>query len=733
SAHETRLADRLLEVVRTGLADSSRSDLAWYALTGAIEHRKGPEQRAAYSKTSEKPLLDPNKLERFWEQAAKGLFDKCYKIDASDKVVPLKPGNELSLADLIDQFATKKASRTSSPAAEKEFQKALSNLETALGRSDGFSALKKGVSESVAAGFDPRLAGDLSTALGKATFKISSSIPDGEKTKVVYRDAANVEFEPGAVDARGFLRKNGNPVPLKDVRIEIHLRDSLDSRTLVQDVLSAQHRLLLDLTLGQRMQGSDVKKIDLPAMRQKDCHTHSDFVAAVDSHLVERMRPLREATMQFWKAVCDEHGVAAEFPRKQVPTDGDTRELVGIAMDRAIKALEKSGAVDKATIEYYKEIWRQYESARGLSSANESPAIRSFHDNFESHRPRGSSQEGQWTPPRELSKDELAKLKETLKKLGASDLSDPAAQRQFLDKLFGETRLWNENLKLKAERSNALLHEVLSADASARTLAQIEAHRRLGEGATPEKVNRLAEELVRGTAKDKPSDGSALDLALKDLKRVTREHMALDAHIGDVTTARLMRLETCINEFCRSKGMPSISLNLKRDQNASYKVGEGQISVSMTDLLNRSGGARLLSDLFHEVVHSQQDALVMRRIADKLGMKGISNAEEFKKFNEAYIEATGKRLAPIDFGDTTRQPSFVERVLELRDGKALTEKEATKADALARSFKENFPIGLKIDALSDSFRIAHREQAKLNGPASNRLAESLLARLTGTG
>ncbi|MBX9692215.1 MAG: hypothetical protein K2Z81_07525, partial [Cyanobacteria bacterium] len=642
------------------------------------------------------PLIDDSAAHRFIEKLTEELYQRRFDTQGS----MLADRGTRSLADLISRYqnARTQSDRSESTARERG-SAALINEAGALNQALSSPQLRErmveGLRTSLIARFnDERLVGELEKVIKQSKIVVDRSVPEGQ-SRLVYRDASGKEFKPNGTDGNGnFTRSDGKAIPLSEVQVEIRLNAGLNSRSLGGEVLVTMHQAILDLTATRRLASAGVA-IDLPTLKgeQHDRQVQKNLSAMVEQLNTERMRPLVEQTRRYWRQVCRDHGLGedVEFPTKYDPK---LAKYVHLAMRAASEDLKK--AMDKPTLSLYEDLMAAYSSAHSSGTGPES-----IHRIFESNRSleragSDSAGGGLWNPPHELSNDQAEALDKRLKQFGENDLAKRSVQESFVDRLVAETNLFKENYRPQLERLVVLEQELLGSHAAARAVAAL----------TPEHI----------------------DEAVDDVKRVTAEVEAVNQRLLDISKARAERLEKAISELCGDK-MPGVKV--KVGNQASYDPGSGEITVPFESLLSKSGGVELIADLFHEFVHSQQDALIMKRIADQLGIDKIETAEEFNKFNEAYEKATGSKLAPIDF-EGERQETFLDRVLQQRSGTKLSEQEARKADELAQSFREAYPIGREYRALEARFKMARQELTALRtGSDTIRAAESLVQRLTG--
>jgi uncharacterized protein YdcH (DUF465 family) len=147
--------------------------------------------------------------------------------------------------------------------------------------------------------------------------------------------------------------------------------------------------------------------------------------------------------------------------------------------------------------------------------------------------------------------------------------------------------------------------------------------------------------------------------------RLQRQIDKLDEEINRLTTNRINMLQPLINKITQSLGIPNAALSTTDDPAvfASYVVGGGCIELSRSILLDDQPLSEdLMSTLLHEIGHMEQDVLVIRMIADDIGLKFGQHAELLYPLYERY--AAGIGYAP--------QSMFLLAVLRLRADRPLT-------------------------------------------------------------
>lgn len=237
--------------------------------------------------------------------------------------------------------------------------------------------------------------------------------------------------------------------------------------------------------------------------------------------------------------------------------------------------------------------------------------------------------------------------------------------------------------------------------------------------------------------------------------RVTSDGQAL---IG-IAQERLKDLDDYVGRFCAENNLPRPLVELTRDANANFAVGELRMPISLM-----TGEPELLRQFtFHELDHGAQYAQVMRRIADsmpeldqlspreaarRLTFETVSRLHpEMKEYAFWEQNAAGPlSLMRRHFKDMTDQQvadmflshkvdswsKYTADVLRLRGGQPLTDAEAASADKLIASFTDSVqPIEEKAN-LDQSIGDADSLMKRLNGPYGNASVINIIDSLSDT-
>ncbi|MBX9691339.1 MAG: hypothetical protein K2Z81_03075, partial [Cyanobacteria bacterium] len=457
--NEQLLGEAVLQAVQEGLADPNK-DSHWDAIESAERGKETAVKRAAFRSQDATHIVGQKEMESYLKKVTEEVLARRFGANGD-------PGKDKSIADLFHDL---NEARKDMAWNKRAFDQAKMALDNALSRSPEF---KRAIIDSLKTSFDAKLAPGLEAALDRSTIKTDESLKPGE-TKVVLMDSKGVPFEPIGMDPKkGLLRKDGAPVQLSDVRIEINVSTQGSASTLVNDTLVANSQALLELTRPQRL--TIVTGVNMTEMASRDVKAQANLAESVRQLDIQRMEPFFQTVRKVWSV---DMKMTSAFP-----TTFDSLQAgdVTIAMEEAITQLEKAGTVDAKTLDMYRDYARKYQQ-EALSEDSSRALSESFHKFFESQRIKGTAQDGLWQPPDTVPKSEKDAMEAVLKKFGANRLADPAVRDVLIDALLQQTKSW-ENLKPLAERSAALDADISRARATAFQIAKIEAQKALGKNA----------------------------------------------------------------------------------------------------------------------------------------------------------------------------------------------------------------------------------------------------------
>ncbi|MBX9721938.1 MAG: hypothetical protein K2X81_11125, partial [Candidatus Obscuribacterales bacterium] len=185
-------------------------------------------------------------------------------------------------------------------------------------------------------------------------------------------------------------------------------------------------------------------------------------------------------------------------------------------------------------------------------------------------------------------------------------------------------------------------------------------------------------------------------LTLKKKTEVTRSQLV------EITEKRLNTLQPIVDAVTKSLRLPHAKIrpNEVDGTAAAYLVGTGTVEFSKSTLLDdKPLTEEFMSSMLHELGHMEQDVLIIRMIADEIGLKFGQHGAKLKVLFQHYSNAIG--YAPDSI--------FLLEVLRLRADKPLTPEEKQRAQRLMQAAYENLFISKKGKRVTE--RIARVEDS----------------------
>jgi hypothetical protein len=236
-------------------------------------------------------------------------------------------------------------------------------------------------------------------------------------------------------------------------------------------------------------------------------------------------------------------------------------------------------------------------------------------------------------------------------------LTSPHAMESFHACISDLAHAWNEDLSQPLRRSNELQLKTLEAaaafeDAKLRKLSEIQQRimaaekpefrmrmeadreaRRQGLSsdeaqtfvneqveARRKRIEELAnQELLRAMRNPEDPLGQLHD----EWQKLRSEHAEAVRNSRDQVELRRQQLQEMLDSFASDHGLPAVKLELvdHLDTAGAYAPGEGTIKISRSDLARAHGGDALVTTLFHEYLHSDQDHLLVRQMIEEERIK----------------------------------------------------------------------------------------------------------------
>jgi hypothetical protein len=160
-------------------------------------------------------------------------------------------------------------------------------------------------------------------------------------------------------------------------------------------------------------------------------------------------------------------------------------------------------------------------------------------------------------------------------------------------------------------------------------------------------------------------------------KAIELEIEGLANQVNGIIERRLRSLQGMVNDMCAILTVPNPQLEIGQGSfMAAYVTGRGRIKVTSKLFLDDAPlSIDLMSTLLHEIGHMEQDMLIIRLIADDLGLVFGQHSKLLRPLMERYADAVG--YAP--------EPMFLLAVLRLRNDQPLTPTERHRAARLIDS------------------------------------------------
>ncbi len=174
-----------------------------------------------------------------------------------------------------------------------------------------------------------------------------------------------------------------------------------------------------------------------------------------------------------------------------------------------------------------------------------------------------------------------------------------------------------------------------------------------------------------------------------ELQRWRELNKLLDERMRQFDTAvepQRARIESVLRQSAEKFKLPAPEFQINHSFDSPHARGEysqgwGGIRLR-ADLLTSPELAHLAASIaYHEFVHHEQDVLIVRRLADKLGIGAEPNEIQLKDLRDLY----GKELM---LRDTQIVDDYLRKILRTREGQSLSLRESTRADQLLSSLRD---------------------------------------------
>jgi len=175
--------------------------------------------------------------------------------------------------------------------------------------------------------------------------------------------------------------------------------------------------------------------------------------------------------------------------------------------------------------------------------------------------------------------------------------------------------------------------------------------------------------------------------------------------LAEISAQRLNALQPIVDTVTTSLGLPHAKIRSTDVPGvaASYLVGTGTVEFSNSALLDdKPLTEEFMSSMLHELGHMEQDVLIIKMIADLIGLQLGQHGTKLNVLFQRYSDAIG--YAPDSI--------FLLEVLRLRHDKLLTPNERLRAERLLNAAYDN---------------VVSCQEAKITAERIERLEESIAA------
>lgn len=303
------------------------------------------------------------------------------------------------------------------------------------------------------------------------------------------------------------------------------------------------------------------------------------------------------------------------------------------------------------------------------------------------------SDEVLWNPERDLIKLSEAQKAEFNALARGSDLYKAEAVDAFADSALQSMKEWDDAAHLLRSYDSSL---------AAMEKAQSQLRSRLPEGVGIYPVERAREALA--------GDSEGLK-KLEELAAATDSFKRSSEELKQTLAKRQEDLQQMLDEYADAQGLPHVKVAVQQDKfmgSAAARYQDGIVQLRTSDVLGARNPADLVGSMYHEFAHSEQDFLMIRAMADELGIGVEPTFREVNQLIRMYEQEVGSSLSGSDLQQRLMH------ALEKRDGEHLSPDQLERAHQLVDSFKNNAPVGDAYKEAADSFRIAQRDLALLN-------------------
>jgi YD repeat-containing protein len=314
-----------------------------------------------------------------------------------------------------------------------------------------------------------------------------------------------------------------------------------------------------------------------------------------------------------------------------------------------------------------------------------------------------------WAPQRDITQLSAADREALMDAIDGktSPLADKKLADAFAARALQTTQGWTEDLAPLQQRFEDLDAVRLKATTKFQDMA-------IDEGLPPYETDVVREHVANDPEKLKIVDDY---IAARDARNQAFQQLQT------ALKGRTAQLQTALDEFADANGLPRAKIELVSKEslgaaNASYS--DGRIKLNEADLLNTSDQARVIGSLYHEFTHGEQDALILRRIADEIGVGQPPTAEQLAQLKAEYKVRTNSSV----------NDDHLAEVMRIRNGNPLDAAQMARAEAMEQAWFANNPLGKEFEQSGNDFRVTNRELKRLLDESDPNAAYKLVERLS---
>ncbi len=151
----------------------------------------------------------------------------------------------------------------------------------------------------------------------------------------------------------------------------------------------------------------------------------------------------------------------------------------------------------------------------------------------------------------------------------------------------------------------------------------------------------------------RPDDGSGSKQDGRDYAAIKRLLKKEDKKLDDLMDWRdealeshRQRLESAVNEFLAEQKLPTVGIKLVRSLETDAAYGAGNISLNGLQFESKWSEPTQVNHLYHELTHLRQDTLVIRLLADRLGLPQHPTSEQVAQVRDEFLRQTINTIIP---------------------------------------------------------------------------------------